>query len=509
MSSSIQAGSGGVPFIAPAAGCGFALAFGWLWFPGLRDVLLPCLAGTSGSGRAFSLTAFGVALAAGFLLEGFFAGRLKAGAALLLSHLCALILLGLALLCRMAASSAVPAGLPEVSFGLGAALPGVWWTGRLLALGPVRAAAALAWAALAALPLIFALSLFPEPLSPLFAACAVAAGIALALPPALPVLFQSRASSLKTGSIVPLPSLLSAAVPGLRGVTAVAALFFGLGSLNILAPQGADILSGFAQACGAVLAAALFAAQSKNSSRRGLRERFTSGGSWRATGLAACSLTVAAMCLPLFPEAAAALFHACSGAAEAAALVLASSVCLEPGATGGAGEKAAPPGLHSPWCLYPRWCLISGLFLVLALTLVNGGGLAGRELQVWAGAFGPALPGLAAAGLLAATAWRENRQAAPGLGAESDSPEPVVWGGEPIPRDTPIPPDIALQLTGTEQAMALLLLQGHSNKAIAKSLKLTENTIRWHIKKLNKKLGTQNRAALLTSLGGWGKKDEA
>ena len=502
----VRTGAREARLIAPCVGCGFTLAFGWLWFPGLRESLLP---GLAGNGGVFSLAAFGAALAAGFLIGGSLAGRMTAGTALLLSHIGAVSLLGLVILCGMAGSSVVPAGCPEVLLGLGAALPGVWWTSRLLVLGPAGAAAALAWAGLTALPLTFALSLFPDPLSPLLAACAVAAGIALALPPALPVLPQSRGSGTETGSAVPLPFSLSAAVAGLRGPTALAALFFGLGSLNVLALHGAGIPSGLtracgaAQACGAALAAALFAARSRNRSGGGLLADFSSGGNRRAMVLAAGALAVPALCLPFFSGAASALFHACSGLAEAAALALAAPVCLESHGAGHAGEKNPPPGL------YPSLYLTSGLFLLLALALVNGGGLAGRELLAWAGAVGPALPGLVAAGLLAALVWRDNQQTASCHGAESDPHTGPVAHAEPVPRDAPIPPDIASQLTGTEMALALLLLQGHSNKAIAGSLKLAENTIRWHIKKLNKKLGAHNRATLVAFLCGGVKKDEA
>ena len=51
-------------------------------------------------------------------------------------------------------------------------------------------------------------------------------------------------------------------------------------------------------------------------------------------------------------------------------------------------------------------------------------------------------------------------------------------------------------LTGRETDVLILLAQGHSNKEIARLLRLAEGTIKIHLAALFNKLGVRRRAAL-------------
>lgn len=63
---------------------------------------------------------------------------------------------------------------------------------------------------------------------------------------------------------------------------------------------------------------------------------------------------------------------------------------------------------------------------------------------------------------------------------------------------------VAFHLTNREVQILRLLWKGHSNKAIARDLFLTENTIETHLRRIYEKLGTRNRtqaAALAREAG--------
>jgi two-component system nitrate/nitrite response regulator NarL len=60
-----------------------------------------------------------------------------------------------------------------------------------------------------------------------------------------------------------------------------------------------------------------------------------------------------------------------------------------------------------------------------------------------------------------------------------------------LPSDLPYPPTTAL--TQREHCILQLLANGHSNKAIARTLNLTDTTVKVHIKNLLRKTGTVNR----------------
>ena len=74
---------------------------------------------------------------------------------------------------------------------------------------------------------------------------------------------------------------------------------------------------------------------------------------------------------------------------------------------------------------------------------------------------------------------------------------------DPKHSGTILPAEIPKDLfTDKEQAIAVLMLQGFTNSAIAKATGITENTVRWHIKNLYKKTGTANRQELAVKLSG-------
>ena len=57
-------------------------------------------------------------------------------------------------------------------------------------------------------------------------------------------------------------------------------------------------------------------------------------------------------------------------------------------------------------------------------------------------------------------------------------------------------PDIAAYLTTRERELVLLVVQGLSNKHIARRLGVTEGTVKVHLHNIFKKLGVPNRTVL-------------
>ncbi|WP_034637745.1 helix-turn-helix domain-containing protein [Desulfovibrio cuneatus] len=145
--------------------------------------------------------------------------------------------------------------------------------------------------------------------------------------------------------------------------------------------------------------------------------------------------------------------------------------------------------------------------LLLILAAVNGGTLAGNALaraKNHSVIFEPLLLLLCAGLLLGIGLYRRylgTMHPAPGKPPEvppatgrPSGPRhsgPIALAG--IPKDT---------FTEKEQAIAVLMLQGFTNSAIAKATGITENTVRWHIKNLYKKTGTANRQELAAMLSG-------
>ena len=60
------------------------------------------------------------------------------------------------------------------------------------------------------------------------------------------------------------------------------------------------------------------------------------------------------------------------------------------------------------------------------------------------------------------------------------------------------PSKVADQLTGRELELLQFMVDGHSNKAIAERLSISENTVKYHVKNILQKLGVQNRTEAAT-----------
>lgn len=409
----------GVPTLL--TGCGFALAFGWLWFPALRSMLLP----------------------------GLFASS---------------------------------PGVQLVAFGLAGAVPGIWWTARLLALGPGKAVSALTVAAFAALLLAWAISLLSYPASggPGFALCALAAGNALALGAEAALRRLENRKSIQADAVLPgtskSPVMDSPKAPpfskpdGLQLPGIIAVVFFGLGSLNVLAPVAGDagMPSAVAQAFGLAAAAVFVNARRPASAPSELPRRAVR---FAACVLGACGLAVLVLAA-FIPFAGVTAFavplDAVAALPEAAAVAVGAALCRERFGSGPSRSSTL---------------LTASLFLFLTIAAVNGGYLAGLELWRVTGKPGPALLGLVATLPLGLGLYWDTRKRA------AETAELAALGAA-----------AGGQLTERELALARLLVRGHSNKAIAEALELTENTVRWHIKNLNRKTGAEDRAELIAIL---------
>lgn len=475
---------GNMPFFAvltPLMGCGFALAFGWLWFPVLRNILLP---GLFAGQPVFHSFAFGSAMSAGYFLYSPLYSHLENGTVrqrllnVALAHGFPMLLLCLLLLLRNNGISF--AVLDAMLAGFAWALPGVWWAACLLASGPGKAVAAMAWAAFAALALSLPLSRQrPDSTDTV---CILAAGLVLACLAALFLVNWERENSqeknVRSVTAMPLETPYRVGffrwryVPLLFGLVSI---FFSLGSLSVLVHETGGAIQAIARIC--ALTAAVF---------------FLDGPLERVFGIAACTLAILALCLAFSPKLAPMLFPVGAGLLEAAGIALC-AVALHRGAF----ERSAAVSM-------------AGLFLITTLVAANGGYLAGRELTSFFGETWPALPGLAAALLLAAAAY-QGHNLVKGTGharsgtarsrTEQEPPLPSVAPDKVCPTAATINSSIAAQLTEREQFLAVLLVNGYSNKAAAERLGLKDNTLRWHIKNLNKKTGAADRKELIAILG--------
>lgn len=522
------------------AGGSFTLAFGWLWFPALRSLLLPELIA-----RGLRPLPFGLGLCAGFLLYSLFvarrmavSGRASPRAQALLTHAVAFTLSGASLLflCPewrsvwLPTGAAMAVGVAALA-GFGVALPGVWWLCRVLAFGPSKAVAGLAFAASAALAA--AAVLHGLPVLPAFLPWVPAAGIVLA---GLFTLVQARSAGQCAGAdstsgyealacaLYPEPPFFS--MQCLQPMCGIAALFFGLGALSVIVPAAQGLTPVAAHACGLILAAALLSPspdwwklwpgrlkrwrQANGAGPADAAASQSGSALGRCRGFAVFALAVPSLCLPFLDDAGP-RFHTLCYAATALPEAAALAMCA-----------ALPQGASGSRFFWPANAPLAGLFLLLALSAGNLGYLAGWELIRLTGKAGPALPGLLTALLFALAAYREKVRKGEGSGGakpvqeskDPHRPEPVGTAaataeepaGEPAAKGTAGEPELrpktALQLTRREQALAALLVQGHSNREIGEILGLSENTVRWYIKKLYKKTGAADRTILIAALGG-------
>lgn len=534
-------------------GCGFCLAFGWLWFPALRQVLLPGLfsqAKQEGSGFAENgifIAVFSMFMVAGFILSALVDILLckRAAAPNSGSHLCrnaprsaslthglALTLLFLVFLVRKYSFDTLAWG---ALMGLSASLPGVYWTARLLRLkeyGASGVVGALAWAALLAVLLSLAGSWLPL-FSFAAAAWSIGAGLTLAWLLALLLLHgetarreahSPREDSLLPCGLLPVGFFQNSFAPGsLASVFFPAViplilflLFFALGSLHTLAETAPGLLAAIAHLCGVGVLLLL--------SRVPSLFAFP----FRTYLAAALCLAVFGFVL-LFAPVTDFFLNFGSGFCEALALALWAAWLA------GRGE-AEENTEFTLFTLFP-----AAAFLILVLTAVNCGYLAGWELTAIPGGFGPLLPLFFLALLLALAASRVGKSVA-SYGPATKTPPDTIEGaatatGEsgqdsgsapgalPGALTATLSDTLADTLSGTssgadaftakvsvlnpalehlltlrEQAVALMIIHGQSNKSISEGLGLKEDTVRWYIKKLNRKIGSTNRDELRTLL---------
>lgn len=441
----------------PLTGCGFALAFGWLWFPVLRDIVLP---GLFSGGPIFHPLAFSLALGAGCFLYGPLCGHLENGDArhrllnIILAHGIPPLLLGLLLLLRSRALSF--SILDGALMGLAGAWPGVWWTTRLLASGLGDAVASLAWAAFISLALSLPLSWIETDSA--IVVCVLTASL---IPACLAARFLVRGENESCGGENAGPDTASLRhapyrFGPFRGVYAVflcgvVPIFFCIGSLSVLVYGTGKMVQDIAQLCTLIVAVFIL-----------------DGPLERTFGISACVLAVLTFCLLFSPELAPILYPVGAGLLEASAVALCAAVLRREAF--GRGATA----------------FVAGLFLTCTLTAVNMGELGGWELTSLPGKAWPVLPGLVTTLLLAAAAY-QGRKPITETGMVQDEIEPISAPVHPSSdraestAETDNPPTVE-QLTKREQTVAALLVNGYNNKDAAESLGLTENALRWHIK---------------------------
>lgn len=136
-------------------GCGFALAFGWLWFSGLGELWREGVAESLAMRGHEGLLA--LALGAGCVLVGCVAGfaRWKR------PYLSATLAHGGALLCLGLLYAVDQLSIDIALVGLAGACLGTYWMSRMLVLKPTQAVTTLAWASCASMFLAWMISFLP------------------------------------------------------------------------------------------------------------------------------------------------------------------------------------------------------------------------------------------------------------------------------------------------------------------------------------------------------------
>lgn len=467
-------------------GCGFCLSFGWLWFPALRQIILPGLLAQTGQGEnGLSIPVLGEFMAAGFLLPGLvlhYANKAKNCdfATACTVHGAGLLFLLLACLLRKnpLAFSAF--------LGLAAALSGAYWTARLLTLGKPGSSpnfarhpmcswpvGALAWASLLAVLLSFAATWLP-PFSFVATISVLAAGVALAWMLALFVP-RSKAGSGKTHTGKGLDAALRKfPLPGSIPVTAFflfGLLFFALGSLHVLAPIGAGPFVSITHLCGVALALFLPRIPSLTAVPR------------RTCLVVALSMAVFALLLR-YGFFTGFLLNFGSGFCEAAAVALYAALLAD------RGKTASGTALM----LFP-----AGILLTLIAIATNCGYLAGWELTIVPGGFGPLLPALALAFFLSRQKGLLNAPVNEEKSVATQTANFVYAAGSPQEATAARIVAFAAHHAFTQrQTDALLLLcQGSSSMDIADELGILEKSLRTYISHMLKKSGLDNRRELV------------
>lgn len=495
-------------------GCGFTAAFGWLWFAGLREVWLEDMAEhlPIHAYSDFFVFAMGAACVVFGLALGFFNEKRRHWPAAV-AHGGSLFCLGLACLVEDALFKVVLVGV--AGGGLG-----TYWVYRLLVLAPLHAAEALAWASGTALALSGPAGMVPLTASGFItgavgciSAAWVLAGIGTGEEACRAVTTEALAGieekekslGCEGQSAVPIlfARLFSSSgfhIPYVFSVAAVLLLFFFTLSVLFAVPVSHTgmlpvLPAHFAGALSAVFVLRRVLIISSPGNKREQADAVR-----RITVTALCILALAGFCRFLVPVFASLALTIGSGLLEA--------VCF-------AGIIAAMR--KAGFTRNGTRCL-AGLFLAALLPAVNGGYWAGEAVLRAFGIQGAAV----LAGLLillpAAGMWLRGYVPFCNTGLLSDGPSADVCAlpraSEELlaqennvkdtagisPVSAKLREDILERFSARERDVAVLLVQGYTNKNIARCLSVTEGTVRWNIKNLNKKVNVMDRRRLISAL---------
>ena len=468
---------------AALSGCGFALAVGWLWFEDLRALWLPEQIGNFGK---LALSGLAIALCGTGLLLHFRRGVSFPVPLAYLAHGATLVIL-------LAAWFLLPWPWAfALLVGMSGATTGIFWLAHMLRPNPCHTLNTLVWAGGASLLLAWAttqvLSVSPLiPLSPFWLLAALCPALAWLLSFALPDHSLSRHNEVP--STKP-QNINTAKTPG-QGTPKIRLLacgltwgfiFFCLG-LAFAIPFTPLTIWAWAQGpayfAGTVAACTLCHGLSRIHPLPITHSPFMLASAFGLLGL---------VTLPIFYPTFWPGRYILAGWLEALSIAgFALSLF-----------KAAPTTAPLP-------LKHAAVTLLLILTAVNSGTIAGNALaraKNHETIFEPLLLLLCTGFLLGIGLHRRYlgtmhpahdtaQEALPASGHLSRSRH----SGPTIPAG--IPKDI---FTEKEQAIAVLMLQGFTNSAIAKATGITENTVRWHIKNLYKKTGAANRQELAVKL---------
>ena len=465
---------------AALAGCGFALAIGWLWFENLRALWLPEQTGNFGM---LVLTGFAAGLCGTGLLLHFLRGASFPVPFAALAH-------GGGLTMLLAAWPLQPWPVAFALYvGISGAATATYWLAHMLRPTPSHTMYALVWAGGASLLLAFAAqalhntAFFPLP----------AFGLLAALCPALAWLLSLGLSSHPPSGHkeedTPAPPQKNSETTSEPGISTMRLLACGLTWWFVFFCLGLAFATPFTPLT---------------------TWTWAQGPAYFAGILAACTLCHGLSRIDPLPANHSLYMLACAFGLLGLVALPIFYPTFWPGkymlagwleAMGLAGialslRKTAPPTAPLP-------LKHAAAILLLILTAVNSGTITASALNRTkenAAFFEPLLLLLCAGLLLGIGLYRRYLGAMhPAHGkAQVALPSPGQRHSGPIV-PAAIPKDI---FTDKEQAIAVLMLQGFTNSAIAKATGITENTVRWHIKNLYKKTGTANRQELAAKLSG-------
>jgi DNA-binding CsgD family transcriptional regulator len=445
-------------------GCGFALAFGWLWFAGFGELWREGVAGYLAIRANERLLA--LALGAGFVAFGCAAGLARRER----PYLAAALAHGGALLCLGFLYAVDQPSIGIALVGLAGVCLGTYWMFRILALKPAQAVVALAWASCAAIFLAWMVSITPSEAGIAIGAagCFLAAWLfALAL----------VTRTVKYGhAIKPEPAGQSWEKRAVALCVAMWLAFFALGAMHAMPMPHAEPLAVLAaHLAGAALAVPVL--------YQIFRSASTGDGVGQTIVTALCALFLTALCQLLLPSFAPFALDMGSAFLEA--------TCLA-GFTG----LIQHAGLASNPGSIPR---LAGLFLAALLLAVKMGHWAGYGVMHAHGTTGTTLfiamlivmSAFVNMAVFRMTAPQRNTEHA----ARHESIVQDVTAGS-----IKLQKEIMELLNAREQTVAALLVQGYTNNTIAACLSVTKNAVRWHIKNLNRKTGATSRQQLLDIL---------